>query len=134
MYTFSTLLAPVHCAFTRREISHRGEYIFTSSFLPCDLGLWETVSFAFDARVGALSECLIGGFQNPARWYCYRTRRLFEHPLGASTISAVNPGVSRIVILGFRHSSQNSNVYPSIRNSRDGYPPPPSSFFHRAKN
>lgn len=131
MYTFSiyygTLLAPctVHLRVSKFLIEAS---IFTSSFLPCDLGLGETVSFAFDARVGALSECLIGGLQNPARRYCYRTTRLFEHPPGASTISAVNPGVSRIVILSFRHSYQKFQYLPiytklgwSSFRSRDGF-------------
>lgn len=77
--------------------------IFTSSFLPCDLGLGETISFTFNTCIRALSKCLIGGFQNPARRYCYRTTKLFKCPPGASTISAVNPEVSRIVILGFHN-------------------------------
>lgn len=79
--------------------------IFTSSSLPCDLGLGETVSFAFDSRVRALSECLIGRFQDPTRWYCYRTAGLFRMPFWRIHQLAVNPGVSRIAISSLQSPS-----------------------------
>lgn len=42
----------------------------TSSLLPCDLRLRETVGFTLDASVGALSKCFVSRLQNPTWWYC----------------------------------------------------------------
>lgn len=69
--------------------------LFTSGFLPRDLGLGETVGFALDASVGALSECLVGGFQDPAGWYWIQNNQVIRNILPCQPCGAVNPGVSR---------------------------------------
>lgn len=73
--------------------------LFTSGFLPRDLGLGETVGFALDASVGALSECLVGGFQDPAGWYWIQNSQVIRNVPRANRVGQLSGSQSLLVVI-----------------------------------
>lgn len=93
--------------------------LFTSGFLPRDLGLGETVGFALDASVGALSECLVGGFQDPAGWYWIQNSQVIRNVPRANRVGQLSGSQSLLVVISSSPTNFFISLYPSSFFSRD---------------